>query len=83
MTTRRTQGKQKKMTTLINGGTTPVIYTEDGRVLAAGDRVEVESIDPAARSLIELGYITTESESGGDESDEGDRPGASDPESAS
>lgn len=85
MTTRRAQGK-RTMTTLINGGTTPVIYSDDGRTLAAGSRVEVESIDDTARSLLELGYITVADQPGGKDSgdhDEQEGPGASDPESDS
>lgn len=86
MTTRRPQGKRKMAITVINGGTTPAVYTDDGRVLAAGERVEVESIDGTARGLIERGYLTVAEQP--DKEDSGDRdeeaaPGASDPESAS
>lgn len=84
MTTRRT-AKKKEGRTLINGGTTPVVYTDDGRVIAAGERVEVESLDGTAAKLIDLGYLTVESgqnDTGGDR-DEDDTPGESLPKSAS
>lgn len=82
---------QKTTTTLINGGTTPVIYTDDGRVLPAGQRVTIDSteVDEAARALIERGYLGAEvSDSTADKTDDGDRdedkrPGASDQESTS
>ena len=84
MTTRRT-AKKKTTRTLINGGTTPAVYTDDGRVLAAGERIEVESIDDAAKRLIDLGYLTVETEQDdapGDQ-DEQATPGESLPKSDS
>lgn len=83
MTTRRTA--KKKTRTLVNGGTTPVIYTDDGRVLAAGERVEVESLDDTASRLVDLGYLTVENEQddvAGDQ-DEKTAPGESLPKSDS
>lgn len=84
MTTRRT-AKKKTSRTLINGGTTPVVYSDDGRVLAAGERIEVDSIDNTASALIERGYLTVEDdqdETAGDR-DEHDAPGESLPKSDS
>lgn len=84
MTTRRTS-KKKTARTLINGGTTPVVYTDDGRVLAAGERIEVDSIDDTASALVERGYLVVEGEQDeapGDR-DEEESPGESAPESAS
>lgn len=84
MTTRRT-AKKKRTHVLINGGTTPLVYTDDGRVLPAGERVEVETIDEAATGLIDLGYLTVESEQDDApvDQDEQAKPGESLPESDS
>lgn len=83
MTTRRTA--KKKIRTLINGGTTPVVYTDDGRVLAAGERIEVETVDEAATRLIDLGYLVMENERDDApvDQDEQANPGESLPESGS
>lgn len=86
---------QKTKTTLVNGGTTPVIYTDDGRVLAAGHRITLESseVDDTARALVERGHLLIETDDSAAEADtsdkgDGDRdakgtPGASDQETAS
>lgn len=85
----RAQGKKKKATTLINGGVTPVVYTDEGHVLAAGERVEVETLDDTASALIERGYLTVEepdsatADSGSRDREAGDTSGASPQESTS
>lgn len=68
-------------TTLINGGVTPVVYTDDGRVLGAGERVEVSSLDGTATAQVEHGYLTVDK--GERDHDGTDTSGASAPETAS
>lgn len=84
MTTRR-PAKKKTSHTLVNGGTTPVVYTDDGRVLPAGERVEVESLDGTASRLVDLGYLVVENEQDNEAGDQDEQaaPGESLPKSGS
>lgn len=43
--------------TLLNPGTTPVVYTCDGRIIGAGERISVDSIDEVAQTAIDRGYL--------------------------
>jgi len=43
--------------TLLNPGTTPVVYTVDGRIIAAGERISVDSIDSVGQTAIDRGYL--------------------------
>lgn len=42
---------------LLNPGTSPITYTDDGRSIGAGERIRVDSLDQAAQSAIERGYL--------------------------
>lgn len=43
--------------TLINGGTTPVVYTDDGKILPAGKRQWVAALDDTGRRAVMFGYL--------------------------
>lgn len=45
------------MTTLINPGTTPQVYTEDGRMIAAGGRVEDARLDKVGQGAVDSGRL--------------------------
>lgn len=76
MATRETKKKPERKTTLINGGTSPLTYTDDGRVLGAGERVELDTLDATARAAVDNGYLTEVHDSGDQEDNKGH--GASD-----
>lgn len=53
------------MRELINPGTTPQVYTQDGRSIAAGTRLSVDSLDVVGEAAVSGGRLALE-ESGKD-----------------
>jgi len=45
------------MITIINAGSGPVVYDEDGRSLGGGERLEVAALDSAGRRAVEQGHL--------------------------
>lgn len=45
------------MSTIINPGTTPQVYADDGRTIAAGDRVENIDLDEVGQSAVASGRL--------------------------
>jgi hypothetical protein len=45
------------VSTIINPGTTPQVYTDDGRTIAAGDRVENVDLDEIGQSAVDSGRL--------------------------
>lgn len=45
------------MSTLINPGTTPQVYTDDGRTLPAGERAEGVELDATGQSAVDAGRL--------------------------
>lgn len=61
--------KTTKRITLVNGGTTPLVYDDEGHVIAAGQRLEVPEVGEPARLAAALGFLVIE-ESPADEAAE-------------
>lgn len=45
------------MNTLINPGTTPQVYTEEGHTLAAGERLEDVTLDEVGQGAVDAGLL--------------------------
>lgn len=45
------------MVTLINPGTTPQVYTTDGRMLPAGERLENVTLDDVGQAAVDTGRL--------------------------
>jgi hypothetical protein len=58
MTTK--QQKQTRKVTLFNPTAAPVVYTDTGKILAGGERCEVDELDNAGRTVVEHGYLVNE-----------------------
>lgn len=43
--------------TLLNPGTTPVTYTDDARVIAAGQRITGVTLDHTGQTAVDHGYL--------------------------
>lgn len=52
--------------TLVNPGTTAVIYDDDGHSLEAGGRVTVPALDGTGRHVVAKGYLVVESDNTSD-----------------
>ena len=46
--------------TLFNPGNTAVVYSEDGRIVAGAERVEVQELDATGQRAVERGYLVNE-----------------------
>jgi len=58
------------MPTFVNPTTTPTVYSEDGRALGAGERLEIDELDPAGQAALERGALVEAAEvdaAGGEE----------------
>lgn len=42
---------------ILNPGTTSVVYTEDGKQIAAGEKLDVTDLDEAGQAALDRGYI--------------------------
>jgi hypothetical protein len=63
---------------LVNPGTTPQVYTEDGRQVAAGDRVEVDQLDEVGRGAVDSGrllLVESEKDDNANEAEESNNEG--------
>ena len=45
------------MSTVVNPGTTPKVYAEDGKVIAAGERLEGVELDAVGQALVDDGKL--------------------------
>lgn len=48
------------MSTILNPGTTPVIYTDDARVIEAGTRLYDVDLDDTGQQAVTHGYLVEE-----------------------
>lgn len=60
MAAQKDERTSKRPATLVNGGTTPLVYDDEGRVIAAGQRIEVDDVCEPARRAAELGFLVIE-----------------------
>lgn len=51
----------KKKTTLFNPGTTPVVFDDEGHIVAGGDRTEVDGVNEVAQEAVDRGLLILES----------------------
>lgn len=42
---------------ILNPGTTAIVYTEDGKQIAAGEKLDMTDLDEAGQAALDRGYI--------------------------
>ena len=45
------------MSTLVNPGTTPQVYTQDGHTIPAGERIEDVTLDEVGQNAVDAGRL--------------------------
>lgn len=43
--------------TLLNPGTTAVVYSEDGRMIGGGERLKLDAVDAVGQAALDRGYL--------------------------
>lgn len=54
--------KKDSKITLFNPTQMPVVYSDDGRVLGGGERIEIDRLDETGAEVVKQGYLVDETE---------------------